>query len=55
MWEAAPDCWVPAPQLCFLHETRYSGTRVGPFCSKRAENRRHGKDTENGPYRVRSL
>jgi hypothetical protein len=45
MWAAAHECCVPVLQLCVLHETRYSGTSVGPFCSKRAENRprqRHG-------------
>jgi hypothetical protein len=46
MWEAAPDCKVPTLQLCFSHQTRCSGTKVGPFCSKRAENRPHGRDAK---------
>jgi len=55
MWEAATDCKVPTLQLCFLHETRYSGTKAGPFCSKRAENRPHGKDTDCWPCRTMDL
>jgi hypothetical protein len=46
MQKAAPDCEDPTLQLCFLHQTRDSGTRVGPFCPKRAENRPRGKDTD---------
>lgn len=55
MWEAAPDCEVPTLQLCFLHQTRYSGTKVGPLCSKRAEKRPHGKDTDGRSYRKMCL
>lgn len=49
MWAAAPECWVPVLQLCVLHETRYSGTRGGPSCSKRAENRATAKTRIGDP------
>lgn len=53
MWEAVrPSYEVPTLQLCFLHQTRYYGTKVGPLCSKRAENRPHGKDTDCWPCHV---